>query len=150
MCYIYDSKASVSHNLAVLTVDWPPFPGLYWISSDKAFGLPAVEVHGNKVVRATFGDITLGGRRRNGKFVTSFDNKKYITESCDVSFTHWTFMRTKLILDAFLRSYTITYTLIIMIRRRQRAHSLTTIKQNCLYYLINIMVWITWLMQLVR
>ena len=45
-------------------------------------------VHENKVARATFGDIRLGGRERLGVFVTSFDNQAYMeTESYEVSFT---------------------------------------------------------------
>ena len=61
------------------------FPDIYWISSKRASGLPAVEVNGNAVSRATFGNIALGGRERYGKFVTSFDGQQYIADSFDVS-----------------------------------------------------------------
>ena len=62
------------------------FPELYWISTEKASGLPAVSVNGNDVARANFDGVRLGGRVRGGKFVTSLDNQKYISESFEVRF----------------------------------------------------------------
>ena len=52
-----------------------------------ATGQQAVEVNRNKVARATFGDLTLVGRERQGEFVTSFNGHGYReAESYEVSF----------------------------------------------------------------
>ena len=68
----------------------PPVKGtqdLYWISVEEAGNLPAVRVDVNRVARARFGDVIVGGRELFGAFWGSLDGQQYISGSYEVSFS---------------------------------------------------------------
>ena len=90
-------QTSSNHEVIGCNVVHILSPDLYWIPVEEAENRPAVEVRSNRVARARFANVTVGGRELSGAFWGSLDGETYKSSSYEVSINP----RTKVILLRF-------------------------------------------------